>query len=95
MLKKILSFSIVVSAFVSTSLFAQEAPDALVKRVSEDILASVRQDKDIQSGNTKKAIALVEAKALSTFQAERMTALAMGRNWSKASPEQKKKITGQ
>ncbi len=78
------------------SVFAQtEAPDALVKRVTEEVLAAVRQDKDIQSGNTQKAIALVETKALVTFNPEHMTALAVGRDWSKANEAQKKKITAE
>ena len=76
------------------SVFAQEdSPDALIKKVMEDVLTIVRQDKDIQSGNTKKAIDLVEAKVLPHFNFQRMTALAMGRDWNKASPEQKKRLS--
>ena len=70
-------------------LFAQEeAPDTKIKKVTEDVLTIVRQDKDIQSGNTKKAIDLVEARVIPHFNFQRMTALAMGRDWNKASPEQ-------
>lgn len=76
------------------SVFAQEdSPDALIKKVTDDVLTIVRQDKDIQSGNTKKAIDLVEAKVLPNFNFQRMTALAMGRDWNKASPEQKKRLS--
>jgi phospholipid transport system substrate-binding protein len=75
------------------SVFAQEeTPDALVKKVTDDVLTIVRQDKDIQSGNTKKAIELVEAKVLPNFNFQRMTALAVGRDWNKASAEQKKQL---
>ena len=74
-----------------STVFAQEeTPDALVKKVTDDVLTIVRQDKDIQSGNTKKAIELVEAKVLPNFNFQRMTALAVGRDWNKASAEQKK-----
>lgn len=74
--------------------FAQDnAPDALIKQVTEEVLSIVRQDKDIQSGNTRKAIELVEAKVLPHFNFQRMTALAMGRDWSKASPEQKMRLS--
>ena len=69
------------------------APDALIRKVTDDVLNIVRQDKDIQSGNTKKAIELVDAKVLPHFNFQRMTALAMGRDWSKASPEQKKRLS--
>ena len=60
---------------------------------TDDVLTIVRQDKDIQSGNTKKAIELVEVKVLPNFNFQRMTALAMGRDWNKATPEQKKRLT--
>lgn len=71
---------------------SQEPPDALVKRVTDDVLSIVRADKDIQSGNTGKAIALVEAKVLPHFNFDRMTALAVGKDWRQASPEQKKRL---
>jgi len=67
-----------------------QAPDALVKDVTQDVIAIVKQDKDIQSGNTKKTIALVEQKVLPHFNFTRMTALAMGVNWRKATPDQQK-----
>ncbi|MBI4740890.1 MAG: ABC transporter substrate-binding protein [Betaproteobacteria bacterium] len=76
------------------SAFAQDAgPDGLIKSVTDDVLTIVRQDKDIQGGNTKKAIDLVDAKVLPHFNFERMTALAMGRDWKKALPEQQKRLT--
>ena len=87
-------FTLVLGLFLlSTSAFSQEdSPDALIKKVTEDVLTIVRQDKDIQSGNTAKAIELVEAKVLPIFNFQHMTALAMGRDWSKATPEQKKRL---
>ena len=88
-------FSLLFGLFLlCSSAFAQEdSPDALIKKVTDDVLTIVRQDKDIQSGNTKKAIDLVEAKVLPHFNFQRMTALAMGRDWNKASPEQKKRLS--
>ena len=78
---------------VGSAAFAQvDSPDGLIKKVTEDVLTIVRQDKDIQSGNTKKAIELVEAKVLPNFNFQHMTALAMGKDWNKASPEQKKRL---
>ena len=87
--------SVVVGCFVAVSvaLANEEAPDALIRKVTDDVLSIVRQDKDIRSGNTRKAIELVEAKVLPNFNFQRMTALAMGRDWSKASPEQKKRLS--
>lgn len=77
----------------SAALANEEAPDAMIRKVTDDVLNIVRQDKDIRSGNTKKAIELVEAKVLPNFNFQRMTALAMGRDWNKANAEQKKRLT--
>ncbi len=79
---------------ISSTVLAQEvAPDALVKTTTEEVLEIVRKDKDIQSGNTKKAIDLVEAKVLPNFNFTRMTQLAMARDWRQASPAQQKALT--
>ena len=88
--------SLLFSLFVvETPALAQEVqgPDTLIKHVTEDVLTVVRQDKEIQNGNTQKAIALVEAKVLPHFNFQHMTALAMGRDWNKATPEQKKRLS--
>lgn len=68
-------------------------PDVLVKDVTNDVLAIVRQDKGIQSGDTRKAIDLVEAKVLPHFDFKHMTALAVGRDWRTASPAQQDQLT--
>lgn len=84
--------SIGVLALVSPAL-AQEAPDALIKRISQDVLDSAKADKDIQSGNQKHILELVEAKILPYVDFQRMTALAAGRFWRQATPEQQKQLT--
>jgi phospholipid transport system substrate-binding protein len=66
------------------------APDALVRSVSSDVLDIVHKDKDIQSGNIAKAVALAEAKVLPHFDFTHMTRLAMGKDWRKANAEQQK-----
>ena len=81
--------------FAPASAQDAQAPDALVKDVTQDVIAIVKQDKDIQSGNTKKTIALVEQKVLPHFNFTRMTALAMGVNWRKATPDQQKLLVDQ
>jgi len=63
---------------------AQETPDALVKRVSDEVVAIIKSDKDVQSGNTTKIVELAEQKVLPHFDFERMTRLAVGRNWAQA-----------
>jgi phospholipid transport system substrate-binding protein len=69
------------------------APDALAKSVTDDVLMVIRADKDIQAGNQKKVLELVEAKVLPHFSFPRMTQLAMGKNWRGANAEQQKRLT--
>jgi phospholipid transport system substrate-binding protein len=71
------------------------APDALVKKISNEVLDIIKQDKDIRAGNQNKINELVDAKVLPHFNFSRMTALAVGRNWPKASAEQQKALTGE
>ena len=66
-----------------------EAPDVLVKTVMTDVLNIVKNDKAIQNGDQKRAIDLVEAKVIKHFDFAHMTALAMGREWRNATPEQR------
>ena len=68
------------------------APDALAKSVTDEVLAVIRADKEIQSGNQKKVLELVEAKVLPHFSFPRMTQLAMGKNWRGANAEQQKRL---
>ena len=92
-MKHLISTLLCLFVFCASAWAAEEAPDAMVKRVTEDVLTIVRQDKDIQSGNTQKAIDLVEAKVSPNFNFTHMTAFAMGRDWNTATPEQKKRLT--
>ncbi len=74
---------------------AQEAADALVKRISQEVIDIARNDKEIQSGNQKRVLELVEAKILPYVDFQRMTALAAGRFWREATPEQQKQLTNE
>jgi phospholipid transport system substrate-binding protein len=71
------------------ALAASEAPDVLVKRTADDVLAVVKSDKDIQAGNQQKIFALAEEKILPNFNFEKVSRLVLGKNWTKATPEQK------
>jgi len=85
----------VVFAFVAVSAMAQEAPDALVKRVSQEVLGIIKSDPKVQAGDQARIREVVETKLLPYFDFERLTALAMGRNWRQASPEQQKQLVDQ
>lgn len=67
-------------------------PDALVKTISADVLAAIRQDKDIQAGNPKRIASLVETKILPHFDFAHTTRIAMGANWRRASSEQREQL---
>ena len=80
----------------ATTVSAQElAPDAQVKKITNEVIDIIKRDKDIQAGNRKKINELVEAKVLPHFNFSRMTALAMGRNWPKANAEQQKVLVNE
>lgn len=70
-----------------------QAPDLLVKTVTLEVVDIIQKDKDIQKGDRKKVIALIEAKVLPHFNFQAMTSSAVGRNWDKASAEQKARLT--
>jgi len=84
---------------ISTSVIAAparavaETPDVLVKRVSTEVIDSVKADKDIQAGNTQKIMDLVNSKILPYVDADKMTMQAAGRYWRQASPEQQKQLS--
>jgi len=69
------------------------APDVLARTVTDDVLKIIRSDKDLQAGNQKKVADLIETKIAPHFEFTSMTRLAMGRNWSQASPVQRKALT--
>lgn len=68
------------------------APDVLIKSISDDVIGIIKQDKDIKAGNRAKINELVDAKVLPHFNFNRMTALAVGRNWPKANAAQQKAL---
>lgn len=79
--------------FSAVAAFGETSPDALVKTTTEEVIAAIKSDKDIQGGNKAKIYALVDEKVLPHFDFERMTQLAMGKNWKKATPEQQQVLT--
>ena len=82
-------------AAVALPAFAQEAPDALVKRTSGEVLQVVRTDPKVAAGDKQRIREVIETMLLPNFDFEKMTALAMGRNWNKATPEQQKALVEQ
>jgi phospholipid transport system substrate-binding protein len=93
MMKKL--FVLFFAGFVVSAAYAQEAPDALVQHVTDDVLEIIRKDKDIQNGDTHKVIELVDKKVLPNFNFTHMTSLALGKEWRKASPQQQQQLTAE
>lgn len=85
----------IMSTCVPALAQAQEAPDVLLKRISNEVLDVVKADKEIQTGNHKKIVELVEAKILPYVNFQRMTSLAAGRHWRDATPEQQKQLSNE
>ncbi len=85
----------VAALFIPIAQAQELAPDALVKTITEEFVAVLKQDKDIQAGDPKKVAGLIETKVVPHFNFTRMTRIAMARNWRSASPEQQEELTGQ
>jgi phospholipid transport system substrate-binding protein len=82
-------------ALPALAAFAQDAPDALVKRVADETVQAIKADPRIIAGDPVRVREVIETKLLPHFDFARMTALAMGRNWSRATPEQQQRLTNE
>ena len=76
----------------SAAMAADEAPDVLIKRLSEEVLNTIKADKSLQSGEIAKIIALVDGKIMPNVNFQRMTAAAVGPAWRQANTEQKSRL---
>ena len=68
------------------------APDVLARTTTQEVLEILKKDKELQNGNTAKLYQLVEAKILPNFDFNRMTQLALGKNWPRATAQQKQAL---
>ncbi len=71
---------------------AQEAPEALILRISTDVIDAAKADKAIQAGDVQRIVGLVDAKVMPSVNFKRMTASAVGRFWRQATPEQQQRL---
>jgi len=79
-------------AFVRPAQAADETPDALVKRISSDVLETIKADKSIKAGDIDKIMVLVDTKIMPNVNFQRMTSSAVGPAWRQATPEQQKRL---
>jgi phospholipid transport system substrate-binding protein len=87
------NIAVVIALAVPFAALAQETPDQLVRRTTDEVITIIKSDKDLQSGNSRKVAELAEQKVLPHFDFARMTRLAVGRNWAQASDAQKEALT--
>ena len=71
---------------------ADEAADAFIKRLSNEVLSSIKADKSVQAGEVTRIVALVDAQVMPNLDFKRMTAAAVGPKWRQASPEQQQRL---
>ncbi len=86
------SLSLAAAALLAFGARAEEAPDALIMRISTEVLDAAKADKSIQTGDVQKIIVLVDAKVMPSVNFKRMTASAVGRFWRQATPEQQQRL---
>jgi phospholipid transport system substrate-binding protein len=93
-MKKLL-LAVTMFALFGTASADIVTPDALIKNTVQDVTSIIKKDQDIQAGNQKKILALVDSKVLPNFDFTRMTQLAVGKYWRTATPEQKQSLTSE
>jgi phospholipid transport system substrate-binding protein len=71
---------------------SDETPDALIKRISNDVMTTVSNDAAIQQGNVQRVMDLVNTRIMPHVNFQRMTAAAVGRHWRSATPEQQQRL---
>jgi ABC-type transport system involved in resistance to organic solvents, auxiliary component len=71
---------------------APGSPEALVKKVTDDVLNAIKSDPAVQSGNPRRLLQLVDEKILPYVNFEKTTRLAAGRYWRQATPEQQQAL---
>lgn len=90
--RRSLGFFVAIAALIALPAFAQEAPDALVKRVSQQALTIIKTDPRVQAGDVAHIRDVIETRIAPYFDMDRMTALAAGRAYRQATPEQRKRL---
>jgi phospholipid transport system substrate-binding protein len=85
--------AIAATVLVAPAAYAEdEAPDALIKRLSTDVLETIKADKAIRAGDMSKVVTLVDTRIMPNVNFQRMTSSAVGPAWRQATPEQQKRL---
>lgn len=84
--------ALVLAANAPAALAAEPPPDVLARTTTQEVITILKQDKELQRGNLAKVHQLVEAKILPHFDFNRMTQLALGKHWPRATAKQKQSL---
>jgi len=96
-MKTLIALAFALSLPIAAPLLAQtppadQSPEAMVRQITDDVLAAIKQDTALQAGDKQKALALAEQKVLPHLDFVEMTRLASGRNWNTATPDQRDRL---
>jgi phospholipid transport system substrate-binding protein len=83
---------VAVAGVAPVALAADEAPEVMIKRLSDEVLGLIKADKAIRAGDTNRILGLVDSKIMPNVDFRRMTAAAVGPAWRQATPEQQKRL---
>jgi phospholipid transport system substrate-binding protein len=91
-----LLLSLLLGGFFVAAAWAQQlSPEQLVQKITADVLAAVKSDRELAAGDKQKALKLAEEKVLPYVDFDYATRLAVGRAWRQATPEQRKELIAQ
>lgn len=88
-------FFILMFFFATPALAQEQSPEAFVKKLTDEVMAAIKSDKQLAAGDRQRAMKLAEEKILPHIDFDEATRLAVGRAWSQATPEQKKKLVSE
>jgi phospholipid transport system substrate-binding protein len=71
---------------------ADEAPDAFIQRITNETLNTIKADPALRGGDIAKIMLLVDSQLMPHVNFQRMTALATGPAWRRATDAQKKRL---
>lgn len=97
MLSRLLRFALIlgVTSLPAAALAEEPAPDALMRKITGEVVEAIRSDRAVQAGDRKKISLLVESKILPYFDFRRAAQMALGASWRRASPEQQEALTAE
>jgi phospholipid transport system substrate-binding protein len=80
------------SPLTGLAVAADEAPEVFIQRITAETLDTIKADKSLRAGDVSKIMQLVDSKLMPHVNFRRMTALATGPAWRRATPEQQKRL---